>query len=223
MNKPGTNRQIQVYLADDHYTIRKGLAGIFSSHNIGVVGEAGTIQALLDEGPRLSPDVYVVDLNMDGTQGTLVIEQLLAKVPQARILVYSMRETPSLIEACYQAGAKAFVPKTSMPELIIEAIKTVSEGETIFLPWVAQKLAELTTSRNRKNDPRVVLSEIELKVFTELAQGSSTSLTAEKLGINARSVTYYTSRIKERLGIQREDFTKFAIEYDILQSLKKDE
>ncbi|MEW5323923.1 response regulator transcription factor, partial [Geobacillus thermoleovorans] len=76
----------------------------------------------------LTPDVTVVDISMPGRGGIDLVRQLRIYDPDARILMFTMHANASYAEQSFKAGAQGYVTKSSPPEELIGAIKTVYSG-----------------------------------------------------------------------------------------------
>lgn len=96
-----------------------------------------------------------------------------------------------------------------------EDLITVAEGQTYFMPGFAEKLALYHTS-GAKRDPRQVLTQRELVIFAMLAEGRTPSEIAEKLGLSSKSVSNRAFTIRRKLGIDRSDFLRLALEYHLI-------
>jgi len=211
-------RKIKLYITDDHVSVREGLKTILESKNFLVVGAFGTIEETLKHifQKRNKPDVLILDLNIGTARGTETIDAVLATYPDAKIVIYSMREAMGTITASFEAGAKAFVTKSSDPKILREAIKVVANGEVYFMPGYAEQIALYHTSGEKLANPRKVLSDRELSIFIKVAKGKSAKIIAGELGIAAKSVSNRRITIRHKLGISNSDFHKLAVQYNLI-------
>ena len=82
---------IRVVLADDHAVVRAGLKAVLgAAPDIEVVGEAGDGREALSLADRLKPDVMVMDLSMEGMDGTTATKELVARKFAGKVLVLTM-------------------------------------------------------------------------------------------------------------------------------------
>lgn len=206
---------IRVFIADDHAALREGVRAILEHKGFQIAGEAGNVEDILAHVGDPHIDVWVLDLSMGETRGTAVIDLMRNRKKDLKIVVYTMRESLATVSAVYEAGAKAFVAKSAEPRILVEAIRTVAEGQTYFMPGFAEKLALYHTS-GAKLDPRQVLTQRELVIFTMLAEGRTPSEIAEKLGLSSKSVSNRAFTIRHKLGIDRSDFLRLALEYHLI-------
>lgn len=224
VNRISTEKAIKTYLVEDHFIVRQGLKDLFlhiAKGQITCVGEAVNEEEALAGIPAAKADVIVVDLNLDGSNGLSLIEKLMRRNPQERIVVFSMRSVIQTISAAYQLGALAYITKSDSPQFLLDAIRAANEGKTYFVPGkpgvpgVAEKLAIYQVKDNNKN-PRTVLSEKELELLIMLAEGIRQEEAAERLRLSVRSVANRVVAIRKALDCIDADFTRIAIEYGLI-------
>jgi len=205
----------RVLIVDDHEAIRVGLNTILTENHIDVVAVSATIEDALRKMTEKKIDVLAVDLNMGEYKGALTIDHILTNYPEAKIVVYSMRESTPIIVASYEAGAKAFVAKSSDPKLLVEAIHKVASGETFFMPAVAEQIALFFTVKD-SIDPRRSLSSRELEIFTAMAAGKTLEEIADQLGIGMPTVKNYGFSIRRKLNISSDEMKRVATKYGLI-------
>ena len=111
-------------LADDHAVVREGLAGLLQLQpGIDVIGRASDGQQALEMALQLQPDVVVMDVSMPGLSGMEATRQILAQLPTTRIIGLSMHSEPGIATAMRDAGACAYLAKSSQPKDLIAAIR----------------------------------------------------------------------------------------------------
>ena len=210
-----TKKNPRVLIVDDHEAIRVGLRTILAENRIDVVGDSATIEDALKRMAEKKIDVCVVDLNMGEYKGALTIDHLLTHYPEAKIVVYSMRESTPIIVASYEAGAKAFVAKSADPKILLEAIHKVASGDTFFMPAVAEQIALYFTVKDSV-DPRKLLSSREIEIFTAMAMDKSNEEIANELGIGAPTVKNYGFTIRRKLNITNDEMKRVAVKYGLI-------
>lgn len=209
---------IRTYLVEDHLIVRQGLIDLFkrvAKGEIVCVGEAVSEEAALSGISDVHPDVIVVDLNLEGSNGISLIEKLINRNPDERIVVFSMRSVIQTVAVAYRMGALAYVTKSDDPEMLLEAIRAARDGKRYFVPGMAEKLAIYQLKEGEKN-PRYVLSEKELELFVMLAEGVKPDEAAERLGINIRSIANRIVIIRKTLDCVDADFTRIAAQYGLI-------
>ena len=158
--------------------LREGLAAWFESDtgNVEVVGKFASWAEAVTVLDHLS-DVVIIDVLLgDDIPLSVKVEAIVAAGAEA--VVCSGVTSPALIRHAYQAGAKAFVPKTSPANVLSDAVLAAAKGEQTVLPALTKALAPSGPSI------RLTAREHEAVLFY-LGEGLSTARVGERLGISA--------------------------------------
>jgi two-component system invasion response regulator UvrY len=190
---------IRVMLVDDHAVVRMGFRLLLEgAPDITVVAEAESGEEAVRTFPEIKADVVVMDISMPGIGGIEAIDRILAREPQARILVLSAHEDAMHARRVLKAGAVGYLTKRSAAEELMQAIRQVAQGKTYLEPTIAQQLAVQQLSGQKS--PVDMLSEKEFKVFLALAKGTSVADIAEIMSLSPRTVGTHLYNIKQKLG-----------------------
>jgi two-component system invasion response regulator UvrY len=188
-----------VMLVDDHAVVRMGFRLLLEgAPDITVVAEAESGEEAVRTFPEIKADVVVMDISMPGIGGIEAIDRILAREPQARILVLSAHEDAMHARRVLKAGAVGYLTKRSAAEELMQAIRQVAQGKTYLEPTIAQQLAVQQLSGQKS--PVDMLSEKEFKVFLALAKGTSVADIAEIMSLSPRTVGTHLYNIKQKLG-----------------------
>jgi two-component system invasion response regulator UvrY len=194
-----THAVIRVMLVDDHAVVRMGFRLLLEgAPDLKVAAEANSGEEAVRSFAEVKPDVVVMDISMPGIGGLEAIDRILAREPQARILVLSAHEDIMHARRVLKAGAMGYLTKRSAAEALIDAIRQVAQGKTYLEPSIAQQLALQQLSGNKS--PVDMLSEKEFKVFLALAKGKSVAEIAEVMSLSPRTVGTHLYNIKQKLG-----------------------
>jgi len=184
-------------------------AAVRSSHDLELVGTAGTFDAALRLAAHV--DVLVCDIQLDGrAEGLAIIEAVhdpradwAASDGPPAILLLSGFEQPSLIRAAVDRGAAGYLSKAAdLPE-ILAAIRTVAAGGTAF------SAAALRTSRTARRRP----SDRELEVIRLVMAGSTNVEIATALDLSEKTVESHLRRLFDRYGLMsRTELAVIAID-----------
>ncbi len=199
MSTSAPDPAITVLLIDDHAVVREGYRRLLErSGGIIVLGEAGDATAAFDLFVRLAPRIVVMDITLPGSSGIDVMRRMLGHDPQSRVLIFSMHEDAIFAKRALQAGARGYVPKSSAPDELVEAVHAVAAGERYLTPSMAQKLALGDLSANRQRAEGLTAREVE--ILRLLADGQSVKEIAQAIGVTAKTVANHQTLIRQKLG-----------------------
>ncbi|WP_170468501.1 response regulator transcription factor [Ruegeria arenilitoris] len=208
-----SDQTIRVLIVDDHPMVAEGIQSILESYDeISVVGTLGSGQEAVDQATELMPDVILMDLNMPGLGGLSATEIILERLPQTRILILSMHDSPEYISTALSHGAKGYVLKDVPTDEIKQAIDAVMRGEQYLCTGASGSL------QPKGDSAREALTGREQTILLELAQGKSNKEVAAALDISVRTVETHRKNIKRKLGISSTaGLTRYALEHGVLQ------
>ena len=213
---------IEVILCDDHALIRRGIRYTLSdAPDIRVVGEAGdygelrSLMRTLQQQPGRDPgkpcDVLVLDINLPGRSGLDALHALKDEGSPIKVLVVSMYPEDQYAIRALRAGAYGYVNKGGDPQLLVQAVRTVSQGRKYVTPEIAQMLVESLTAPSTEN-PHQKLSDRELQTLVMIASGKRLADIAEELTLSPKTVSVYRSRVLEKLALANNaELTVYAI------------
>ncbi|MFF1324908.1 MULTISPECIES: response regulator [Streptomyces] len=196
---------IRVLLADDQTLVREAFAMLVeSAPDMEVVGQAATGREAAELARTSRADLVVMDIRMpdlDGIEATRLIaaDEDLAGV---RVLVLTTYDTDENIVDALRAGASGFLVKDTRPAELLDAIRTVTAGDSLLSPGPTARLIERflrSPSPPAAGGPEC-LSEREREVLTLVARGLNNTEIAEALGLSPLTAKTHVSRIMGKLG-----------------------
>ena len=211
-------KKTTVLLVDDHELVRAGFRRLLEDDDVfNVVSEAGSGEEAVQEYSKLHPDVVVMDISMPGIGGIGAIERIIARYPEAKILVLSVHEDSVFTTRALQAGAKGFMPKRTAPEEMIKAVEQVANGKMCIDPAIAQEIAmQKMTGTNSIIDS---LSQREFEIFRLLAEGKTVNEIADILSLSPKTVGTHHTSIKQKLGVSNSaEIARLAIRSGLLDA-----
>jgi two-component system invasion response regulator UvrY len=211
-------KKIRVLLVDDHAVVRAGYRVLLqNTDDLEVVAEADSGEKACRAFADLQPDIVVMDLTMPGMGGLQAIRRMVARDPDARILVFSMHEDTVFVEQALQAGAQGYITKSSAPEILVEAIRELASGKSHIDSEIVQRLA--FQKARGKDSPFSNLSTREFEIFCLLAEGLNTSEIAKRLSLSYKTIANYSTQIKSKLHVSTvAEIARLAIRHNIINA-----
>jgi len=211
--------RLRILLVDDHEVVRMGLRALLERHpHLHVVGEAGDAETALSEAERLQPDVVVMDVRLPGRSGVEACRDICTRLPQTRVIMLTSFEEDQTIFQAIAAGACGYVLKQIGSEALVRAIETVGRGEALLDPAVTERVLQRVrdTAHGRQREAFAGLTDQELRVLAQVAQGRSNKEAAHVLNLREKTVRNYVSDILSKLGLaSRVQAATFALQNHI--------
>ena len=186
--------KIRLLLVDDHFLIRLGLVSSFEAEpDMIVVGQASSGPEAISVFAEVQPDVTLMDGRLPGMMGVEAVEAIVARNPEARIIMFTINETEEHIHRALEAGVRAYLPKSTGREELLYAVRLVHRGST-YQP--ASVRAKITVRRQR-----IPLSHQEFQVLQLIAIGRADSEIAEKLTLSQTTLRTEVRSLLFKLGV----------------------
>jgi DNA-binding NarL/FixJ family response regulator len=178
-------RRLRVMVVDDHDVVHWGFRVLLSEQPwVERCLAARTAAEALELARSLQPDVALVDLFLAGESGAKLSESIRKASPSTRVLLISGAGRMSAA-AARAAGASGFVSKDWDAGEVVNAVRMVGQGMTMFAP--------------KSDQPEPMFSEREREVLTLIAAGSTNREIAERLYLSPHTVKEHTSAIYRKL------------------------
>jgi DNA-binding NarL/FixJ family response regulator len=201
--------EVRVVIADGQALVRAGLRALLEGRDgIRIVGEAADGDAALALAARIELDVLLVDFDLPGTPAIDVIQALLADPALAgmRVLIVAAAQTDERVFKALRAGASGFLLKDRAPADLVEALRSVADGEGALSPSVARRvmaeIASLPESVLPTPEDLDELTPREREVVALVAGGLNNDEIAERLVVSAATSKTHVSRAMRKLALR---------------------
>jgi DNA-binding NarL/FixJ family response regulator len=191
------NNPIRILIADDHAIFRDGLRRLLATQeDFLVVAEASDGKEAIALATELKPDVLLLDLAMPRVPGMEVLRELARQELPLRTILLTAAIQPFAVTSALQLGARGIVLKASPPELLLESIRAVCEGQF----WVgSEPVAQWR--RTGQFTREFGLTSREVEIISAIREGNSNREIAGKLDISEETVKRHLSNIYGKLGV----------------------
>ena len=195
---------LRVIIADDAVLLREGLSRLLAEAGLEVAGTAGDAAQLLHLVAARRPDVVLADIRMPPTQTTEGLQaavQIRRQWPGTAVVVLSQHvETEHLFELLADdPRGVGYVLKERVADVaqFTDAIRRVAAGESVIDPQVVSRLV----ARPRRDSPLQSLTERELAVLAQMAEGRSNHAIASQLHMSAKTVETHIGSMLAKLSL----------------------
>lgn len=198
---------IRVMLVDDHKTMLWGLEKLIegAGGDLLLVGTAHNNDTALAQASLLTPDVIVLDLDLEGRSSIEILPQLLQQ-SGAKVMILSGNRDQGLLSQAVKLGARGVVSKEASAEVVLNGIRAVQRGETVLDPMLMSALLG-QLSAPPKADPEAAriasLTPKERKIVAVVVEGNGApnKELATKLFIAEPTLRNNLTTIYQKLGV----------------------
>jgi two-component system response regulator NreC len=204
----------KILLADDHAIFRAGLKLLLESQpDFSVIGEAASGQEAIGAVKELGPDLVLMDVTMPGINGFEDTRRIKAEYPKTQVLALTMHENEQYFFQMLHAGAAGYVIKGAPPEELIEAIRSVTQGQAYLSPALTRRLLDDYLDRVKEGQPAEdPLTEREREVLRLIAEGLTSKEIANRLAISPYTVERHRANAMAKLDLHnRAELIRYAI------------
>ncbi len=208
---------IRLLIVDDHEMVRLGLSSFFSiQDDFEIVGEAIDGQDGIDLALRERPDIILMDLVMDGVDGTEATQEILRQWPEAKIIILTSFIDDEKVYPAMQAGACGYILKTSTAKEIAQAVRETYSGNAYIEDEVTSIMEEKREEMERTH-LHDQLTNRENEVVQLIAKGYTNQDIADELFITLKTVKTHVSNILSKLEVEdRTQVAIYAFRHDIV-------
>ena len=211
MSKP------RVLLADDHTLVLAGFQKLLEDH-CELVGTAEDGRTLIETAVRLQPDLVLLDISMPRLNGIDAAKKLKKHLPDVKLIFVTMHADAAYINEAFKAGASAYLLKRSAAKELVEAIRSVMNGNYYVTPLITK---DVISSFLTPGQPRIPaaddLTARQREILQLVAEGFSAKEIAGQLKISHRTIEFHKGKIMELLNLHTTaDLVKYAVAHGLV-------
>lgn len=196
----------RVVLIDDHPMVRAGVREHLSQmKDLHIVGEGGSVAEALALAQTMKPDLMVLDLSLPDGSGVQACRQVLERMPALRVIIMSIHGESMIVRAALEAGARGYLLKDVAGEQLLQAIRTVLDGQAFLQPCLVQSvLNELRSMMDGAPSRGLAsLSPQERRILPLLADGKTNKEIGVELTLSDKTVKDYLANMFAKLQVTK--------------------
>ncbi|MGW3288000.1 response regulator [Streptomyces sp. NPDC001002] len=204
---------VRVVIVDDEQLVRLALRLVIDGEpDLTVVADAADGNAAITVVDEQRPDVVLMDIRMPGRDGLSTTRELLTRPAPPRVLMLTTFDSDDLVLGALRAGALGFVLKDTPPARILDAVRTVADGNPVLSPAATARVIAAATgplssearrsSREAARKRLSALTERELDTARAIADGLGNPEIAERLRISIATVKAHTGNLFAKLAVE---------------------
>jgi DNA-binding NarL/FixJ family response regulator len=212
-------------IVDDHPVVREGLAmHLATQPDLEVCGEAEDLPGALALLASARPDVAIIDISLNNSNGLELIRRMKDRQDGVRVLVWSMYPENLYAERALRAGAQGYLNKGQATHHVLDAIRAILQGRLYVSGVLADQLMQRVVGRKVEERSAIdSLSDRELEAFQLIGEGMATESIAERMHVSPKTVETFRARIKEKLGISSlNELIQRAVQWVVESKYRRD-
>jgi DNA-binding NarL/FixJ family response regulator len=207
----------RIFICEDHTIIIEGLKLLFQNNEqFEICGHAGTGNTLLQELPKINPDILILDLNLRDGDGISLLKEIRKTNQTIKIIILTMYQDEHLIEAAKKARANAYLQKSVSNDELLTALTEVYH-ENFYISQLLKSEEEKRKIFRDRFAGKMKLTRRELELIPHLASGKSSAQISNDLNISHHTIDTHRKNIFKKLKINNiVDLVNFAHENHII-------
>ena len=198
---------ITILLVDDQALMRMGMSMVLGqADGMRVVGEAAGGESAIERVRALKPDVVLMDVRMPGMDGIEATRVIARDHPASSVIILTTFALDEYALGGLNAGASGFLIKDTPAAELVQAVRTVADGDAIVSPRITRRLLEIHRSAMAPTDAdsnaHASLTDRERDVLLGIARGLSNTEIAADLFLSESTVKTYVGRVLAKLGVR---------------------
>ncbi len=216
-------KKIKVLVTDDHTLFRKGMANLISTFDmVSDVEEAANGKEALRKFKDTKFDLVLLDLEMPIMDGYETANQIVAKYPDAKIIMISMHSSENIIYEMIETGIHSYLIKNAEPEEVLTAIQAVMENDFYYNKLVAKSIqAGMKRNAADLHKPaflqQVQLTSREIEILRLICNELTMKEIGEKLNVSGNTIQNHRMNLLRKTGAKNTvGLVRYAFQHQLL-------
>lgn len=189
----------RVLIVEDHQVVADGLAALINDQtDMTVIGHAGSVSEAISRAAELRPDIVLMDFRLTDGTGADAGTGIRQVRPETKLIFLTREDGDAARFAALEAGASAFLHKSRAAAEVVDAIRVVAGGGSLFTP---RSISDLLNKRRQAESQLESLTPREKEVLRLMADGVASRDIASRLGISYTTVRTHIRSLGSKLGV----------------------
>lgn len=198
-------KRIKVIIAEDHDVSLFGLVSLLKTKDdFELVGTAKNGLEVLKMLEYKDTDIVITDISMPGMDGIELTEQLQKEYPNIKVVVFTMYLENWFTEQLITNGARGFVSKNSKVVELINAVRSVYDGNNYYCPQFKSKFG-FKADQNGNGKDLDSLTKSELQIIKYYAEDQTKDQIATHMKMNTKTMDNFLANILLKLNAGDEE------------------
>lgn len=200
---------MKVIVVDDDAIVATSMNTILSTDpeiDVVAIGYDGTDAVRLYE--EYKPDILLTDIQMQTMSGLDAATQIIAKYPDAKIILLTTFMDDEYVRQALDTGAKGYILKQDFAG-VLPAIRAVFSGQSVFGSKIIDRIPSLISQKDMSVYEQHGITDKEYEIIELVSEGLSNKEIAAKLYLSEGTVRNYISLVLEKLELR--DRTQLAV------------
>lgn len=204
-------------IVDDHAIVRSGLRSMLEGSDVTIAGEAVDSTGAIQQTLALKPDVVLLDIRMQKSDGLQALKEIRDQAPETRVMILSTYDNPTYVARSVALGAKDYVLKGSSRDELLARIRQVASDQPPAEDSILHSVKQVMSQR-KFQDPEFPLTNRELQVLRHIALGLSNREIGQSLGISVETVKEHVQNILRKINaVDRTQAAVWAVKRGLVQ------
>jgi len=195
--------KIRVLIADNHPVLREALKLLLEKRGCEVIGSVSNGNEALKLAATLSPQVILMDIEMQGSDGLAAARRIRELCLSSRIVILSAHDDEQYVLDALENGiAVGYVVKSDCVEELLPAVRAAVIGR----PYISRSISPNALIKLRLRRParqEKMLTPSEFELLNLIGQGvTATKRIGEVLGISHETVRRRKNNLKRKLSLR---------------------
>lgn len=213
--------KINVLAVDDHTLFRKGTVMMLESFDeVREIYEADNGQAALDTLNKEPIDLILLDLEMPVMDGWETARRVIKEHPKIHVIMVSMHDSLQVISDLIEMGVHSYLLKSSEPDEVRKAIRSIINNEFYYNQLVAKALMEkvrIGATEKPVFNQKTNLTKREVEILQLICKEMTMKEIGDQLFLSEQTVHTHRKNLMKKTQVKNAvGLVKYAIQNRII-------